>query len=293
MKTIQLVAFDLDGTLLDSRSQLPADVRSALLNLQSGGVFITLITGRSHTGTVPFVEELEIGIPFGLVHGAWVTDNRGTDIMKRIIPPVGITEAIELAHQFGCVPLIVSDRAKGNLVICEEDADSEIVRFILDDQMTVNQFRPEEIEIIPRQELNVASYVTYVIGPSSQIDLLAQSIEGVPVKLYQWMRTPVHTFQKDHDIRRTHEVAMLYPQGADKAMALRSIADCLNVAMDEVLAFGDWHNDIPMLQASGAAVLMGNAPSSVVEQLQHPQLLHTTSNDSGGILNALAKFDLV
>jgi hypothetical protein len=94
-------------------------------------------------------------------------------------------------------------------------------------------------------------------------------------------------------VQKSYEVAMLTPIGADKRVALEAIAESLGVPMAEVLAFGDWHNDVPMLAAAGGAVLMGNAPAEVAAKLNHHNLYRTGTNDGDGVVQALERFGLL
>jgi hydroxymethylpyrimidine pyrophosphatase-like HAD family hydrolase len=51
--------------------------------------------------------------------------------------------------------------------------------------------------------------------------------------------------------------------GVDKGSALRKLCEILDVDPQRVLAIGDSENDIPMLQAAGFAIAMGNATESL------------------------------
>lgn len=49
----------------------------------------------------------------------------------------------------------------------------------------------------------------------------------------------------------------------DKGEALRYLLDRLDIAPEEVLAMGDGGSDLPLLQAAGIGVAMGNATEAV------------------------------
>lgn len=57
--------------------------------------------------------------------------------------------------------------------------------------------------------------------------------------------------------------AELTPQGADKGSALARLCHKLNIDRTEVIAFGDNHNDLTMLEWAGRGVAMGNAHPDV------------------------------
>ena len=53
------------------------------------------------------------------------------------------------------------------------------------------------------------------------------------------------------------------PSGVSKAEGLDKICFRLGIGSDDVLAIGDGHNDMEMLQWAGLGVAMGNAPDDV------------------------------
>ena len=54
------------------------------------------------------------------------------------------------------------------------------------------------------------------------------------------------------------------PSGVDKGTALVALLDQLSVGHEEVVAFGDGHNDLPMFGVVGRSVAMPHAPSPVL-----------------------------
>ena len=74
--------------------------------------------------------------------------------------------------------------------------------------------------------------------------------------------------------------------GVSKAAALAELCGELGIARDEVIAFGDYPNDLPMLEWAGYAVAVANA---------HPDVLRvadevTASNADDGVAVVLERF---
>jgi HAD superfamily hydrolase (TIGR01484 family) len=72
--------------------------------------------------------------------------------------------------------------------------------------------------------------------------------------------------------------------GVTKATTLAMLAGRLGVASEEVLAFGDMPNDLPMLAWAGTPYAMANAHASVLAAVE----LHAPSNDEDGVASVLA-----
>jgi hypothetical protein len=76
------------------------------------------------------------------------------------------------------------------------------------------------------------------------------------------------------------------PLGVSKATGVEEVAGPLGISSDEVVAFGDMPNDIPMLLWAGRGVAMGNA---------HPDVLAvadevTASNSDDGVGRLLERW---
>jgi hydroxymethylpyrimidine pyrophosphatase-like HAD family hydrolase len=73
-----------------------------------------------------------------------------------------------------------------------------------------------------------------------------------------------------------------------KGMALGEWAGLRGIRRQEVLAIGDNHNDLEMLQFAGIPVVMGNG----VAELKRFGWHETSSNDEGGVAAAIERFAL-
>ncbi|MEE1169417.1 MAG: HAD hydrolase family protein, partial [Anaerovoracaceae bacterium] len=73
-----------------------------------------------------------------------------------------------------------------------------------------------------------------------------------------------------------------------KAEGLRVLSEILGVEKEEMMAFGDSPNDIPMIEAAGIGVAVENAKDSVKQAADFV----TTSNDDAGVAVAVRKFAL-
>lgn len=74
----------------------------------------------------------------------------------------------------------------------------------------------------------------------------------------------------------------------DKGEALRYLLDRLDIAPEEVLAMGDGGSDLPLLQAAGIGVAMGNATEAVKAGADFV----TASCEADGVALAIEKFVL-
>ena len=72
-------------------------------------------------------------------------------------------------------------------------------------------------------------------------------------------------------------------------MGIQSVMEHYGLSPDEVMAFGDGENDLPMLRYAGIGVAMGSASDFVKSQADYV----TGTVDELGILRALEHYGLV
>jgi hydroxymethylpyrimidine pyrophosphatase-like HAD family hydrolase len=78
----------------------------------------------------------------------------------------------------------------------------------------------------------------------------------------------------------------IVPLGVSKAAGVEELARPLDITADDIVAFGDMPNDVPMLQWAGLGVAMGNA---------HPDALAaadevTATNTDDGVARVLERW---
>jgi Cof subfamily protein (haloacid dehalogenase superfamily) len=73
---------------------------------------------------------------------------------------------------------------------------------------------------------------------------------------------------------------------ANKGNALKALAEKLDVAAEEVIAIGNYYNDLEMLEYAGLGIAMENSPDLVKEKANAV----TVSNNHEGVYAALTKY---
>ena len=102
----RLLAIDIDGTLLDSSYQIPAENLTALRRAHEAGVEIVLVTGRRHAFALPIATELGFDHWIISSNGAVTRSLTGETFHRDLLP---LATARALCSQM--------DEFRGNLVI--------------------------------------------------------------------------------------------------------------------------------------------------------------------------------
>lgn len=255
-----LVATDLDGTLLGAGGVVTERTRAALLELDRRGVTVVFVTGRP----IRWMDDLweHVG-----GHGLAICSNGGIvyDVsrhevvrMRPIDPAVGL-EVARLIRAEVPEALFALERTTG---FGKEPA------FLP---------HPDDHE---RSDLEV--------GPLEQVftdnvvKLLALAAEREPTEFWAAVEATV-----GHLVTTTWSaigaLVEMSAAGVTKASTLELLCADLGVARDEVVAFGDMPNDLPMLSWAGTSYAMENGHASVLEAATHRAPRH----DEDGVAQVL------
>lgn len=252
---IDLVAFDLDGTVLDSEGRLAASAVAALEELIGRGIPIASISGRSMLR----IEHCFAAHP-ALARALYMAGYNGSVILG---PGEGAAREVlreERLDEASFAQLVEYGRAEGlNLIYCLFER-------------TAAGIAEEYRHVRPIDHLEALG------GPGMVLDadLYARCQRGefgAPPKIM----LEVAPERRDQHIAAIEAlcgeqvyVAWALPdrvefmrRGVDKGVALRTLAERVGGCVERVLAIGDADNDLPMLRAAGTGVLLGNAKDEV------------------------------
>jgi Cof subfamily protein (haloacid dehalogenase superfamily) len=254
----RLLAIDLDGTLLASHphKHITSRTYKALRRAVDAGMIIVIATGQTLSVLQNVCAELPLCAPQIIENGAIIANIQSSTILhEQLIPPRLILPALAELRALGLY------RAYHTLYQVYVDKDTPRAR---------NWYQPpvppvKEIEdvasLYPLSCIKVAG-----IGDESTLREKRRELERIfDGKLY--------VAQSSFDI-----LELLHPE-VSKGNALSVIAKDLHIKPEEIVAFGDNHNDIGMLQLAGLGVAMGNAHEEVKDAADYV----TLSNAEDGV----------
>jgi Cof subfamily protein (haloacid dehalogenase superfamily) len=260
--TYQLLALDLDGTILDRSLELDPRLRNALRLAASRGLHVTLATGRMPPGSRRYWEELDIRAPVILYNGALVRDPGSGENLLVDALPAGIGWTAYAAYANAPVhPLFFC----GDTLYCLERTQV-IVRYCADQGL--------EIEEICNREAFLAAATfskCLFIGHPDVLPILRADLEEVVDG------ARLATSRPDY--------LELLPANASKGKALAWVAQHLGISLARTIAVGDQENDLEMLRAAGIGVAMPHAPEGVRAAADRIAPLP----EAGGLLALLAE----
>jgi Cof subfamily protein (haloacid dehalogenase superfamily) len=252
----RLLAIDLDGTLFTPRPQkiITLRTRRALQKAVEAGIKVVIATGQSLVVLQHLCRDLPITGPQIIENGAVIADIKtGQLYHEKLLPPTFVLPVLEALQQAGF------HRAYHTLHRVYADMDSPRVRQWYDPPV------PPVIEIESVASLYPEPCIKLVgIGPENMLRAKRQA-------LMDKFAGQIYVTQSAFDL-----LEFLHP-AVSKENGLKTIAQDLGVKPEEVVAIGDGHNDIGMLQFAGLGVAMGNAHEEVKRKADY--VTHSNAED--------------
>jgi len=289
------VAVDLDGTLLHSGGYVSGRNRAALALAHAAGIEVVVATGRRHSFALQVLRELNLPPAHALISSnGTVIRTIGSDLLHRSHLPLETARwLIGHADEFRSTLVLTFDTVgpdghdtRGALV-CEhlDDLNAAIGRWMTSNRDYLAQVTPIE------DALNAASPIQMMLcGPVARMEAAEALLSAHPriaaVGAPELLHTEV-TLHRTAYPERDLTILDILPAGCSKASALTRLAALRGIEMSEVLAIGDNWNDVPMLEAAGAAVLMANAPADLLALAQGRSWLIAPTHDNDGVAIAI------
>ncbi len=274
---IKLIAVDIDGTLLDSRGQLPPAHRDALAEASARGIAIVLATGRAFHFARPVAETL--GLPLTLIvnNGAVVKDLDGTARLRRLLPSDIARQVLAGAPGHESSVAVVFDRQPG-------DVRPEIVFEQMDwsHPHRKGYYRRNEAFIgeVPRlvDEMSEDPIQVMFNGGVAPMRALAETLRSLPISAHMSVALTEYEL-------RDFSLLDVNAAGCTKGSTLAEWALGQGLTRGEVMAVGDNLNDLEMLEFAGTGVVMGNASPAIKAR----GFALTESHDENGLALAIRR----
>ncbi len=272
---IRLLAVDIDGTLLDAASELPAANREALLRAHAQGVEIVLVTGRRHSFALPVARSLGFDSWLISSNGA-VTRSLSGETFHRDLLPASTARAV-CAHMEAfrkCTILTFDVDDKGALVVeGTEGFDAGI-------QHWMERYADWIKHVAQIEDALVADPVQLAFAGS------LERMQRVEDCLQQAALDGRITILKTRYPARDLSIVDVLNAGCSKGHALERWAAHRGLRREQVMAIGDNFNDREMLEFAGVPVVMANADDA----LKQNGWATTLSNEQDGVAAAVREF---
>jgi Cof subfamily protein (haloacid dehalogenase superfamily) len=270
--SIRLLATDIDGTLLNPQFTISDGDLMALRRAHAAGIEIVLVTGRRHTFALPIAKQLGFDLWLISSNGAVTRSLAGETFHRDLMPVETCRRLVGSMQEFrGNTVLTFDNETKGAIVLERLDELGVSIRRWLEKNMEYIEF------VVPVENALVTDPVQAMFcGTMARMHLALEALKRAG------MDGTVTVLRTEYPERDLSMIDVLNA-GCSKGHALERWAAHRGYSRDQVMAVGDNHNDIEMLEFAGHPVIMGNA----CEELRSRGWTVTLGNDACGIAAAV------
>jgi hypothetical protein len=284
---IKLLALDLDGTLLNSRGEIPEKNIEAIQKAEASGVLVTIATGRRFRDALPVADQLKLNAPVICHNGALLkyADTLET-VAVSILAKETVREILRVGKAFGGDALLSADPIGKGVLLYDTVSEENIPlqKYIAWSKRLHSAEAEEAVHHVANLETIVDRNETVHVSFSGSCAAMTHLEMVLRDELASSVMILTTVYSK-----MDFTLIDVLPPDASKGVGVEKLALLNNLAAENVMAIGDNFNDLEMLEYAGTSVLMGNALPELLERAEFHQ---TLSNDENGVALAIEKFIL-
>ncbi|EKO3964138.1 Cof-type HAD-IIB family hydrolase [Vibrio fluvialis] len=257
-RNIKFIATDMDGTLLDEKGQLDPEFFPLHKQLDERGILFAAASGRQYYSLLDTFAEIQDRIMFIAENGTLVM-YKGEELYSSTIDKSAVAAIINEARNIAGTHVVLC--GKRSAYIETED--------------------PQAMEEIQK----------YYHRCESVSDLLAVEDDFIKVAIChfdgteQWVNPSINAkFGHSHKVVVSAKIWLdVMNAEASKGTAIKQLQAKFDFTEQETMTFGDYFNDVEMLQASYYSYAVDNAH----EQVKTYARFRAPSNREGGVLTII------
>ncbi|WP_243074270.1 Cof-type HAD-IIB family hydrolase [Microbacterium sp. SS28] len=258
---IRLIAVDMDGTLLDGDGHIPDELWPLLDELDARGILFAPASGRQLATLKRSFDHARDDVVYIAENGAYVVRGEteiGSDAMDGEFAASVVRRVRALVDRGFDAGLVVCGKRSAYIERADAAFLAECEKYYA------------KLEIVD--------------------DLLAVDDQVLKLAIFDFAVAEDSTAPELDDLRATHQVVVsgqhwidVMNHGVNKGVALQRLQVALGIEREQTAAFGDYLNDLELLDAAAYSFAMANAHPDVLARARH----QAPSNVERGVLTTI------
>ncbi len=254
---IKFIATDMDGTLLNKHNEIHEEFFEIFEKLENKNITFAAASGRQYFNLAKRFEAIKDRMMFIAENGTFVV-YKGEELFINALDKNVAIELIEIGRKI--------DNA--NVILCGKKAayiENDNVDFVKEVQKYYERY-----EIV------------------EDINEVEDDILKVTICDFSGSQNNSNSYYNDY--RETLQVTVsgeiwldITAKGANKGVAIKALQEKLGITFDETMVFGDYLNDLEMMEVAYHSYAMENAH----EDLKKVARFTAKSNDENGVVEAI------
>lgn len=245
----RLLALNIDGTLLQSNGRLHRSTKEAIHYVQQKGVDVTLVTSRSYPSANKLAKALKINVPIVSNRGAFIANTLEDPIFEKKIDADVAFEIVRFLEGFQSQFRLVNEEYSiGNRSKMTNNLMTKTIFSSADPAFYSHQFVDIVSEALTDNPMNPSMIEVY-FEDEEDLDDVVKALKGM--------------FSEINLVKVNKLKLEIVPEGVTKLNGLLRVGEQLGLTSKEMVYIGDELDDIPLIDAVGLGVAMGNSPFEV------------------------------
>lgn len=241
----RLLALNIEGTLLQTNGKIHKSTREAIEYVQQKGIIVTIVTSRSFATARKAAKALKIKTPVISHQGAFIAEKQEKPLFVKRFNEQITYDLVRFLEVLPCQVRLVHEQF--SLANKHKLNNNLLVKTVFttgDPVMYSQQFVSSLSDHLHGQPVTPPKIEVYF---EKRKDL--QDAQAALSKMY----TEIETIALD-SLRLD-----IVPAGCSKLSGLSYLGRQYGIALPEMVVIGDGLDDIPMIEAAGLGVAMGNS----------------------------------
>lgn len=258
-----LIAIDLDGTLLTPENIITPETVQALRKARDHGYRLILISARPPFGMAPYADQIDLKDYLIAYNGAFILNRQSGEVL--------LDRPLEADDTRTIVEIVRAHDAYTGYYVGHEWYVEKVC-----EEMHLEQRAQKKSPNI------VQDLITQAPDRSHKCIILDLAEYHLLPVIYEDISSQLPHLNAHYSSPYSIEISS---QSASKGAALEYFAGYIGMDEEGVLAVGDSHNDLSMLNYAGVGVAVGNAPDEVKGAADWI----VAANDAGGIVELVER----
>ncbi|MTH54079.1 Cof-type HAD-IIB family hydrolase [Bacillus mangrovi] len=279
---MKLFALDMDGTTLSSTNEISPENIQAIQKARELGHKVMMLSGRAPESIQEVLNRYSLDLPMGGSNGTAVfADGKLLELTSLAASQNSI---IAQTAELEAVPYKIYT----NKGIYFQREWPERLQRTLDSEAVPEEYFGDE-------NFGKMTAIPDAAGGLQAFDSIQSLQEDEELSIQKFFLLTLDPVQKERLLTALKNIDGVYVTSSssfnievmningNKGNGLKVMAEYLNIPLEDTVAIGDQFNDLPMFEAAGFAVAMGNA----VEEIRQQSDYVTATNDENGVALAI------
>lgn len=262
MNNIKIIATDMDGTFLNSQHEISPDFPAIFEELKKRNILFVPASGRQMSGIKQYFRSSENDMGFIAENGAYIIC-KGEELFSDELSRQSVLEIIMKTREISGAETVLSAKKRAYYESNDDKFIQYFTRYYTENQQ-IDDLTAEIDDVV----FKIAIYHP----------------EGADKKLFPYLE---HFKDQGLEVVISGEFWVdIMNKHINKGQALKIIQEKFDILPSETLAFGDYLNDVEMLEKSEFSFAMENAHPSVKQIAR----FSTSSNNDFGVTEVIGNY---